>query len=131
MLEPIDFELGGESYQLIPHAGFSALNLDRKVTALFGKVVSGYLGTPTEAELYARLTAALGELPDEEFKWLVATTFSAVTVTTPGQKSRSLGSADLVAEHFAGRLKDVNATMLRVWQLEKLSPFGEAAPAGN
>lgn len=135
-MEPIDFEHGGESYQLIPHTGFTALNLDRKVTAIFGRVLASpgaESGLPADADSFVRLTEALGALSDEDYKWLVGTTLSPVTVTTPGKKNVSLHSGDpmeTIAAHFAGRLGDLNAVMLKVWQLEKLTPFGEA-PAGG
>lgn len=135
MLGPLNFEMGGESYQLLPHTGFQALDLDRKVSALFGRLaarvsVEAEPGTPAfSASFFAALGEALEAYTPSEYRWLVETTLSRVTVTTPGKKNFALSTADAAAEHFAGRYAELYNVLFRVWELDRLSPFGAAREA--
>lgn len=63
---------------------------------------------------------------NDEYRWLVGTTLSRVTVTTPGKKAVRLSDMDAVADHFRGRGSELCAAMLTVWRKEKLSPFERA-----
>lgn len=134
MLNPIDFELNGEKYQSLPHTGFEALNLDRKVNALFTRVFRA--GAATDGEFYAAITEALSEYSDAEYRWLVETTFNRSTVMTDGKQHRRLSDMDTIAEQFSGRGSELYAAMLRIWKEEKLSPFvlskeQESTPPGT
>ena len=140
MIEPLNFAMGGEDYQLLPHTGFQALDLDRKVSALFGRLaarvsVEANPGSPAfSAAFFAALGEALEAYTPSEYRWLVETTLSRVTVTTPGKKNFSLSTADGAAEHFAGRYAELYNVLFKVWELDRLSPFGtarETAEAGS
>lgn len=140
MIEPLNFAMGGEDYQLLPHTGFQALDLDRKVSALFGRLaarvsVEADPGSPAfSAAFFAALGEALEAYTPSEYRWLVETTLSRVTVTTPGKKNFSLSTADAAAEHFAGRYAELYNVLFKVWELDRLSPFGtarETAEAGS
>ena len=81
-----------------------------------------------DVEAFALLANTLSELSTPDFKWLLETTLSAVTVVTKGQKFVTLDSFDAIAAHFEQKRSQMYAVMLQVWKLEKLSPF-VTAPA--
>lgn len=124
-MTPINFKVGDDDYQLIPHTGFTALNLDRKVLGLVGKMAVGLVDND-EVSAYAMLSGAFAEMSDSDYRWLVETTLNRVTVTTQGKKNFSLGDMDVIAEHFSGKMDEMYSVMMKVWQLEKLSPFAKA-----
>ena len=37
-MTPINFKVGDEEYQLLPHTGFEAIDLDRKVLGVIGRM---------------------------------------------------------------------------------------------
>ncbi len=129
MLTPIEFEIGGEKYQALPHTGFEALNLDRKVTALFSKVLQS--GAKSDGEFYAAVTGAFSDYSDAEYRWLVETTFNRCTVVTDGKQHARLADMDAIAGHFRGKGSELYAAMLNIWRLEKLSPFEHAPEAAT
>lgn len=118
-MTPKNFTIGNDEYQLIPHTGFEAVNLDRKVLGLVGRIAG------VEGDGIALLAGALESYSDSEFRWLVETTLKRVTVVTAGKQSRSLGNMDVVAEHFDGQMQNLYAVLFEVWRLEKLSPFAQ------
>lgn len=125
-MEPINFEVNGESYQLLPHTGFEAIDLDRKVLGVIGRMArnGGFLDDDIGA--FAALSDTLADMPSSEYHWLVHTTLKTVTVTTSGKKNVTLSDSDIIANHFAGKMNDLYTVMLRVWKEEKLSPFAVA-----
>lgn len=130
------FEINGEKYQLLPHTGFIALNLDRKVTSLFGRMFAVGFGKdiPQEQASFLALSEALGNLSDDDYRWLVSNTLSTVTVVTEGKKNFSFNTQnpmDTIANHFAGRHMDLTIVLLKVWELEKFSPFGIPQAGGD
>lgn len=129
MLQPVDFKVGEDDYQLLPHTGFTVLNLDRKVLGLFGAMYSDP-GAVSEDTAFVSLAAALDALSASDYRWLVETTLSRVTVVTEGKKHVSLSDMDAVSAHFAGQMQNLYAVVFEVWRRLKLSPFAEA-PAGN
>lgn len=128
MMEPINFKVASDEYQLLPHTGFNAIDLDRKVLGLIGKMARQGLDINDDVEAFALLANTLSELSTPDFKWLLETTLSAVTVVTKGQKFVTLDSFDAIAAHFEQKRSQMYAVMLQVWKLEKLSPF-VTAPA--
>ena len=128
-MEPINFKVGNDEYQLIPHTGFTALDLDRKVLGLVGKMASGMVDGD-EFSAYAMLSGAFSEMSASDYRWLVDTTLNRVTVVTSGKKSFSLGDMDVIASHFSGKMDEMYTVMMKVWQLEKLSPFAKAPTDG-
>ena len=128
MMEPINFKVASDEYQLLPHTGFDAIDLDRKVLGLIGKMARQGLDINDDVEAFALLANTLSELSTPDFKWLLETTLSAVTVVTKGQKFVTLDSFDAIAAHFEQKRSQMYAVMLQVWKLEKLSPF-VTAPA--
>jgi hypothetical protein len=127
-MEPINFKVASDEYQLLPHTGFDAIDLDRKVLGLIGKMARQGLDINDDVEAFALLANTLSELSTPDFKWLLETTLSAVTVVTKGQKFVTLDSFDAIAAHFEQKRSQMYAVMLQVWKLEKLSPF-VTAPA--
>lgn len=121
MLQPMDFEINGEKYQALPHTGFEALNLDRKVNALFTSAFKA--GAGTDGEFYAAISGTLAGYSDSDYMWLVETTFNRCTVVTNGKPHVRLADMDAVAEQFRGKGPELYAAMLRIWKGERLSPF--------
>lgn len=127
-MEAINFKVASDEYQFLPHTGFDAIDLDRKVLGLIGKMARQGLDINDDVEAFALLANTLSELSTPDFKWLLETTLSAVTVVTKGQKFVTLDSFDAIAAHFEQKRSQMYAVMLQVWKLEKLSPF-VTAPA--
>ena len=125
-MTPINFKVGDEEYQLLPHTGFEALDLDRKVLGVIGRMAMNGVILDDEMGAFAAMSGTLSEMPTSEYHWLVKTTFSNLTVVTPGKKNVTLSDEKVIAEHFAGRLNELYTVMLRVWKEEKLSPFAAA-----
>lgn len=125
-MSPVNFKVGEEEYQLLPHTGFDAMDLDRKVLGIVGRMAYSGVDITEDAGAFALLSGVFSEMPTADYKWLVETTLGNVTVVTPGKKSFSLSSVDVIADHFAGRFNQLYAVMLKVWKSEKLSPFAEA-----
>ena len=121
-MEAIHFSVASDEYQLLPHTGFDAIDLDRKVLGLIGKMARQGLDINDDVEAFALLANTLSELSTPDFKWLLETTLSAVTVVTKGQKFVTLDSFDAIAAHFEQKRSQMYA------KLEKLSPF-VTAPA--
>lgn len=128
-MEPINFRVGDDDYQLIPHTGFTAINLDRKVLGLFGSMCASG-DSLSEETAFVALASALESLSAADYRWLVETTLSRVTVVTDGKKHVSLGDAEIAAAHFYGQMQNLYAVLFEVWRRERLSPFAQA-PAGN
>lgn len=128
-MNPVSFDLDGEKYQLIPHTGFEAINLYRKVNGAVGNIVSAM---PTDRNdgnaSFAAIASAFEGYSDEDFRLLVETTLKNVTVVTPGKKFETLSSMEAVAALFEGRLGRMYDLLFEVWDREKMLPF-ELAPA--
>lgn len=129
-MTPINFKVGEEEYQLLPHTGFEAINLDRKVLGLIGRMARSGSEMSDDMGAFAVLADTLAELGDSEYKWIVGTTLSHVTVITAGKKNVTLSDMDKVAEHFLGKFNDLYAVLIQVWKEEKLSPFAVAPTTG-
>lgn len=124
MIVPQNFELNGESYQALAHTGFTALSLQAKVSALYTALFRENKDLD-DVGLFQALTEKLGSIPEDEFKWLLENSLSNVTVTTAGKKNVTLKDADAIAAHFQGRsFADLYGLLFKVWELEKLGPFG-------
>lgn len=125
-MTPVNFKVGEDEYQLLPHTGFEAINLDRKVLGLIGRMARSGSALSDDMTAFAVLADTLAELGDSEYKWIVGTTLKNVTVVTSGKKNVSLSDMDKVAEHFSGKFNDLYAVLIQVWKEEKLSPFATA-----
>ena len=125
-MTPVNFKVGEDEYQLLPHTGFEAINLDRKVLGLIGRMARSGSALSDDMTAFAVLADTLAELGDSEYKWIVGTTLKNVTVVTDGKKNVSLSDMDKVAEHFSGKFNDLYAVLIQVWKEEKLSPFATA-----
>lgn len=125
-MTPVNFKVGEDEYQLLPHTGFEAINLDRKVLGLIGRMARSGSALSDDMTAFAVLADTLAELGDSEYKWIVGTTLKNVTVVTAGKKNVSLSDMDKVAEHFSGKFNDLYAVLIQVWKEEKLSPFATA-----
>lgn len=125
-MTPMNFKVGEEEYQLIPHTGFVAMDLDRKVLGIVGRMAFSGIDIDEDVGAFALLSGAFSDMPTNEYKWLVENTLSGVTVVTEGKKNFSLASIDVISDHFAGRFDQLYAVMLKVWKLEKFSPFARA-----
>lgn len=125
-MSPVNFKVGDEEYQLLPHTGFEAINLDRKVLGLIGRMARSGSEMSDDMGAFAVLADTLAELGDNEYQWIVGTTLKNVTVVTAGKKNVALSSMDAIAEHFTGKFNDLYAVLIQVWKEEKLSPFAGA-----
>lgn len=124
-MDVINFKVGDDDYQLLPHTGFAAMNLDRKVIGIVGRFLAG-ANNVSVAEVYAKLSTVLETYSDSEFRYIVEETLNRVTVTTPGKKSERLANSGIIASHFVGKFFQMYCVMFEVWRLEHLGPFGEA-----
>lgn len=135
MIDPVKFEFNGETYQVLPHTGFEAMDLDRKVADVFARLASRVDVAPDSPEYAQRYFVAQGETfasySREEYRDLVEDTFRRVTVATPGKKNVSLATAEAVADHFASRFADLYNVMFEVWRANRFSPFAAPAPAAG
>nr|DAW36112.1 MAG TPA: tail assembly chaperone protein [Caudoviricetes sp.] len=131
-MKPVNFSLSGEDYQLLPHTGFEAVNLYRKVNGAVGHIVAAFdsKANPGSAG-FSAIASAFSEIGEDEFRWLAGTTLSHVTVVTPGKKNLSLRDMDAVAEHFDGRWAGMYELMFQVWSLEKMLPFEMSPETGT
>lgn len=128
-MKPVNFKLGKDEYQLIPHTGFEAMDLYRKVNGAVGDMVNALpKGGADGASSFAAIASAFSGYDREDFKWLVETTLKNVTVVTAGKKNETLSDADRITEHFDGRLGMMYDLLFEVWNREKMLPF-ELAPA--
>lgn len=125
-MDVINFRIGESDYQLIPHTGFEALNLDRKVLGLIGRMAQYGMDFSDEMNAFATLASTISDMSDSDFRWLVETTLSTVTVVNRGKKSVRLANCDRISEQFAANRNELYAVLLKVWKLEKLSPFAKA-----
>lgn len=125
-MTPINFKVGDEEYQLLPHTGFEAINLDRKVLGLIGRMARSGAEMSDDMGAFAVLADTLSELGDSEYRWIVGTTLKNVTVVTTGKKNTTLKDMDVISEHFSGKFNDLYAVLIQVWKEEKLSPFAVA-----
>lgn len=125
-MEPVNFHVGEDDYQLIPHTGFSAINLDRKVTGLIGRFIDGTSDVINAASAFSLLAGVFESYSDSDFKWIVEETLKNVTVTTAGKKSVRLSDMDQISIHFAKQYPNLYAVLFEVWRLEEFSPFAMA-----
>lgn len=125
-MTPINFKVGEEEYQLLPHTGFEAIDLDRKVLGIIGRMARNGSEMSDDIGAFAVLTDTLAELSPDEYKWLVGTTLKNVTVITQGKKNIALSDMNAIAEHFRGQYNNLYSVLLKVWKGEKLSPFAVA-----
>lgn len=132
-MTPIDFEVCGESYQLLPHTGFASFDLARKVQHFCTNLYSSprLAGLDSKSDEYAleflnAFSDEIFELSSSEYRSLVENTLCRVTVTTEGKKNVALGNFEAISAHFGNRYTDMYTVMFKVWILSKFPPFGEA-----
>ena len=123
-MNPINFTLDGESYQLIPHTGFEAVRLHSKVNGMVGEMVNLIPnGSDIGAASFSAIAGAFANTDEDDFKWLIETTLKNVTVTTAGKKNESLSDMDKIAKHFEFKLGKMYDLLFDVWDREKMLPF--------
>lgn len=123
-MTPINFKVGDEEYQLLPHTGFEAVKLHSKVNGAVGDMVNLVQGASSiGAASFSAIAGAFAGLDDKELEFLVATTLKNVTVTTAGKKNESLSDFDKITKHFEGRLGMMYDLLFEVWDREKFLPF--------
>lgn len=125
-MTPINFKVGDEEYQLLPHTGFEAIDLDRKVLGVIGRMAMNGAIMDDDIGSLAALSDTVSGMPDTEYHWLLKTTLKNVTVITPGKKNLTLSDEDVISQHFSGHMNDLYTVMLSVWKEERLSPFAAA-----
>lgn len=125
-MEPINFKVGDDDYQLLPHTGFAAINLDRKVTGLIGRFVDGSSDVINASSAFSLLASVFESYSDGDFRWIVEETLKNVTVTTAGKKSVRLYDMEIISAHFKKQYPNLYAVLFEVWRLEEFSPFAMA-----
>lgn len=125
-MKPINFKIGEDEYQLLPHTGFEAMDLDRKVLGVVGRMAQTGMFFDDEADAFTAMSGVLSDMGREDFRWLVETTLKNVTVVTQGKKNVTLSDFDVITAHFEGRFNEIYALLVRVWNEERLSPFAKA-----
>ena len=125
-MKPINFKIGEDDYQLLPHTGFEAMDLDRKVLGIVGQMALTGMFLDDEADAFAAMSGVFADMGREDFRWIVETTLKNVTVVTPGKKNVTLSDFDIVTNHFEGRFNEIYVLLVKVWKEERLSPFAKA-----
>lgn len=125
-MKPINFKIGDDEYQLLPHTGFEAIDLDRKVLGVVGQMARTGMFLDDEADAFAAMSGVFADMGRDDFRWIVETTLKNVTVVTPGKKNFTLSDFDIVTNHFEGRFNEIYVLLVRVWKEERLSPFAKA-----
>lgn len=125
-MKPINFKIGDDDYQLLPHTGFEAVDLDRKVLGIVGQMARTGMFLDDEADAFAAMSGVFADMGRDDFRWIVETTLKNVTVVTPGKKNVTLSDFDIVTNHFEGRFNEIYVLLVKVWKEERLSPFAKA-----
>lgn len=125
-MKPINFKVGEDEYQLLPHTGFEAMDLDRKVLGVIGRMAQTGFILDDEGDAFVAMSGVFSDMGREDFRWLVETTLKNVTVVTQGKKNVTLSDMDAVTAHFEGRFNEIYVLLVKVWKVEKLSPFANA-----
>ena len=125
-MKPINFKIGEDEYQLLPHTGFEAMDLDRKVLGVVGQMARTGMFLDGEADAFAAMSGVFADMGRDDFRWIVETTLKNVTVVTPGKKNVTLSDFDIVTNHFDGRFNEIYVLLVKVWKEERLSPFAKA-----
>lgn len=125
-MKPINFKVGEDEYQLLPHTGFEAMDLDRKVLGIVGQMARTGMFLDDEADAFAAMSGVFADMGRDDFRWIVETTLKNVTVVTPGKKNFTLSDFDIVTKHFEGRFNEIYVLLVKVWKEERLSPFAKA-----
>ena len=125
-MNPINFKIGDDDYQLLPHTGFEAMDLDRKVLGVVGQMARTGMFLDDEADAFVAMSGVFADMGRDDFRWIVETTLKNVTVVTQGKKNVTLSDFDAVTSHFEGRFNEIYVLLVKVWKEEKLSPFAKA-----
>ena len=125
-MKPINFKIGEDEYQLLPHTGFEAMDLDRKVLGVVGQMARTGMFLDDEADAFAAMSGVFADMGRDDFRWIVETTLKTVTVVTLGKKNVTLSDFDIVTNHFEGRFNEIYVLLVKVWKEERLSPFAKA-----
>lgn len=125
-MKPINFKIGEDEYQLLPHTGFEAMDLDRKVLGVVGQMARTGMFLDDEADAFAAMSGVFADMGRDDFRWIVETTLKNVIVVTPGKKNFTLSDFDIVTNHFEGRFNEIYVLLVKVWKEERLSPFAKA-----
>lgn len=125
-MKPINFKIGEDDYQLLPHTGFEAMDLDRKVLGVVGQMARTGMFLDDETDAFAAMSGVFADMGRDDFRWIVETTLKNVTVVTPGKKNVTLSDFDIVTNHFEGRFNEIYELLVKVWKEERLSPFAKA-----
>lgn len=125
-MKPINFKIGEDDYQLLPHTGFEAMDLDRKVLGIVGQMARTGMFLDEEADAFAAMSGVFADMGRDDFRWIVETTLKNVIVVTPGKKNFTLSDFDIVTNHFEGRFNEIYVLLVKVWKEERLSPFAKA-----
>ena len=125
-MKPINFKIGEDDYQLLPHTGFEAMDLDRKVLGVVGQMARTGMFLDDEADAFAAMSGVFADMGRDDFRWIVETTLKNVTVVTLGKKNVTLSDFDIVTNHFEGRFNEIYVLLVKVWKEERLSPFAKA-----
>jgi len=128
-MKPINFKIGDDEYQLLPHTGFDAIDLDRKVLGVVGQMARTGMFLDDEADAFVAMSGVFSDMGRDDFRWIVETTLKNVTVVTPGKKNVTLSEMETVTAHFEGRFNEIYALLVKVWREERLSPFAKAPKA--
>ena len=125
-MKPINFKIGEDEYQLLPHTGFEAMDLDRKVLGVVGQMARTGMFLDDETDAFAAMSGVFADMGRDDFRWIVETTLKNVIVVTPGKKNFTLSDFDIVTNHFEGRFNEIYVLLVKVWKEERLSPFAKA-----
>ena len=63
-MTPINFKVGDEEYQLLPHTGFEAIDLDRKVLGVIGRMAMNGAIMDDDIGSLAALSDTVSGMPD-------------------------------------------------------------------
>lgn len=119
-----EVEVGGRRFQLYEPKGRAAIELDRRVLALYARLEPSEL---TPAGFSRAFTLAAGGMADDEFGRLVELSLPGAVLLGEGDGGRNEGlTADNVWGFFAGRVDELYGLLLAAWEAYGLTPFAKA-----
>lgn len=118
--EPVNIEVNGFSYQVLPATGINALDLDRFVFGLWSSINDFKDGD----DFVKKFSTAFYRMEKDEFERLLSLTFRGVSyIGGDGEGNVILSNTNAIAEHFADHRGDMYTVMIEIWKANKLTPF--------
>ena len=67
-MNPINFKIGEDEYQLLPHTGFEAMDLDRKVLGVVGQMARTGMFLDEEGDAFVAMSGVFSDMARDDFR---------------------------------------------------------------